>query len=278
MGKSTFSVSMCVYHGDSPDWFRQAADSVLNQTAKPCEVVLVVDGPVPEALNAVIQEYETKPVFRVIRLAENRGHGNARRVCLSHCNHELVALMDADDISLPDRFEKQLALFNADPELSAAGGCIAEFVDTPDNCVGRRTVRTEDADIRRDLRKRCPFNQSTMMLKKSHVLRAGGYLDWYCNEDYYLWVRMHLAGMKFANSPDVLVYARTGADLYRRRGGWRYFQSEAELQGYMLKNRIISPAEYGINVAKRLVVQVLLPDRLRGLVFRAFAREPVNDT
>ena len=96
---------MCVYHGDRPDLFAQAVDSILQQTVAPDEVVLVVDGPVPEELDTVICGYEALKQFRVIRLAENQGHGNARRTGLEHCSHSLVALMDSDDISLPDRFE-----------------------------------------------------------------------------------------------------------------------------------------------------------------------------
>ena len=103
-----FSVSMCVYWKDDPEWFKTAVDSILHQTCEPDEVVLVVDGPVPDELGTVINEYEKNPVFKVIRLAENQGHGNARRIGLENCTNELVALMDADDISVPERFAKQL--------------------------------------------------------------------------------------------------------------------------------------------------------------------------
>ena len=74
-----FSVSMCVYGGDDPLWFKTAVDSILNQTEAPSEVVLVVDGPVPEQLDAVITEYAKIPIFKIIRFEENRGHGDARR-------------------------------------------------------------------------------------------------------------------------------------------------------------------------------------------------------
>lgn len=268
-----FSVAMCVYGKDDPQWFAGAVDSVLNQTVKPDEVVLVVDGPVPPALDAVIRGYEKLPVFKVLRLAENQGHGNARRVGLENCSHALVALMDADDLSLPDRFERQLARFQREPELSIVGGGIAEFIDEQTNIVGYRTVSVTDEQIRNDLKKRCPFNQMTVMFRKADVMRAGGYLDWFCNEDYYLWVRMYLAGAKFANVPEVLVNVRVGRDMYRRRGGWKYFASEWKLQNYMLRNRVMGLGTYLVNVAKRFVVQVLLPNRLRGWVFRKFARK-----
>ena len=127
MNEQKFSVSMCVYGGDEPAWFRDAVESILDQTAQPDEVVLVVDGPVPEALNAVICGYECDGRFKVIRLAQNMGHGEARRVGLEACSYPLIALMDADDLSVPERFEKQLQAFAADPELTIVGGVINEF-------------------------------------------------------------------------------------------------------------------------------------------------------
>ena len=272
MERQKFSVAMCVYGGDDPQWFAQAVDSILNQTAKPDEVVLVVDGPVPETLDTIICGYEQDPVFRVVRLAENQGHGNARRASLAACTNELVALMDADDLSVPDRFEKQLAMFAAQPDADIVGGMIDEFVESPDKVVGARHVPCTDEDIKVYLKGRCPMNQVTVMFKKSSVDAVGGYVDWYNDEDYYLWVRMYLAGMKFANTPDILVHVRVGADMYRRRGGWRYFKSEAKLQKYMWKNGVIGFGTFAVNVAKRLIVQVLLPNRLRGWVFKAFAR------
>ena len=266
---------MCVYGGDNPEWFKTAVDSILDQTAKPSEVVLVVDGPVPNELDSIITEYEALPCFKVVRLETNQGHGNARRASLDGCTHDYVALMDADDISRSDRFEKQLAVFENDGELSIVGSNITEFVGEPENLVGRRDVPAADAEIKQYLKTRCPMNQVTVMFRRDHVKKVGGYIDWYCEEDYYLWLRMYLAGMKFANVGDDLVNVRVGKEMYSRRGGWRYFKSEAKLQKYMLKNKIIELPTYLTNVAKRLIVQVLLPNRVRGWVFKKFARKSV---
>lgn len=268
---------MCVYGGDDPVWFKTAVDSILNQTVAPDEVVLVVDGPIPEELDVVIRAYEFMPCFKVVRFAQNKGHGNARRASLAACTNELVALMDADDISVPNRFERQLALFAQKPELDIAGGMIKEFVDTPDNVVGVREVPCEDEGIKRYMKTRCPMNQMTVMFRKASVEKVGGYIDWFCNEDYYLWLRMRFAGMAFANLPENLVNVRVGKEMYQRRGGWKYFKSETKLQCWMLKHKIIGPVTWAVNVAKRLIVQVLLPNRLRGWVFQKFARKAAQE-
>ncbi|MBQ8858284.1 MAG: glycosyltransferase [Clostridia bacterium] len=268
-----FSVALAIYEKDDPAFFDAAMDSILHQTVPPSEVIVVVDGPIPSALNEALLVYEPSPTVRVIRLPENRGHGEARRAGLACCNYDLVALMDADDISAPDRFEKQLSYMEEHPDVSVVGGQIAEFVGDLDNVVGLREVYPTDEEIKKDLKQRCPLNQVTVLFRRADVEAVGGYLDFFCEEDYYLWVRMYLAGMRFANLPDVLVYVRVGEDMYRRRGGIRYFKSEARLQKIMYKEGIISFTRYLVNVAKRLAVQVLLPNRLRSFVFRHFARK-----
>ena len=127
-------------------------------------------------------------------------------------------------------------------------------------------------EIREYIKTRCPFNHMTVMVKKSAVIEAGNYKDLFWNEDYYLWIRMLLSGSVFGNTGTVLVNVRVGEDMYKRRGGAKYFKSEKYLQDFMRKNKIIGFKTYFMNVLKRFVVQRLLPNRLRGWVFRTFAR------
>ena len=271
-----FSVSICVYGGDNPTYFDIAMQSIFNQTLKPDEVVLVVDGPVSDDINNVISKYEGE-ILKVIRLEKNVGLGIARNISLENCSHNLIALMDSDDISVFERFEKQIGCFEKDKSISLVGGQISEFIDTTDNVVGVRKVPCTDAEIKEYMRKRCPINHVTVMLKKSDINKAGGYLDWYYNEDYYLWIRMALKGLKFANVPDVLVNVRVGNEMYQRRGGLKYFKSEAGIQKLMLDNKIIGFPRYIINVTQRLILQVLMPNWLRSIVFKLFAREKTEN-
>lgn len=267
-----FSVSMCVYGGDDPKNFKAAVDSVINQSLPPDEVVIVVDGPIPKETEQVLECYSELSYFKIIRSEKNVGHGEARRIGLNSTTYELVALMDADDISVYNRFEKQIEVFKKDENISIAGGQIKEFIDDTEKCVGMRIVPTDNTDIKKYMQKRCPFNQVTVMFKKTDVMRVGGYIDWFCDEDYYLWIRMAQAGYKFANVGDVLVNVRVGKDMYKRRGGIKYFKSEAKLQKYMYSNGVIGYPTYIANVAKRFVLQVLMPNFVRGYVFKTFAR------
>ena len=279
-----FSVLMLVYGGDRPAHFDAALRSIAAQTLPPAEIVLVVDGPVPDGTEEVIRKYEGELAssvtsFRVIRSGKNLGCGGAKRLGFGACSYPLVAMMDADDLSVPDRFEKQTRYFEEHPEVAAAGGWITEFVSAEDPTdtsrrAGSRRVPETDAEIREYIRKRCPMNHVTVMVRKDRILEAGGYRDdYYQNEDYDLWIRLAAAGGKFGNLACDLVNVRVGEEMYQRRGGLRYFRSEAGLQKMMLRRKMISFPRYLVNVGERLVLQVLMPNRIRGWIFRKFARE-----
>ena len=273
MGNASFSVATSVYKNDNPVFFDRALESITDQqTIKPNEIVLVVDGPVSTEIDSVIDKYSTRYNLKVIRLEENGGLGNALKIATENCSNELIARMDSDDISVSDRFEQQLICFEQNQDIDIVGGNISEFVDNEDNIVGYRTVPTADAEIKKYLKKRCPFNHMSVMFKKSALEKAGGYLEWHYNEDYYLWIRMFLAKVVFSNTGTILVNARVGKEMYSRRGGKKYFKSEKRLQKLMLHERIINRFTYFSNITKRFIVQCLLPNSIRGFIFRKMAR------
>ena len=234
MKNCSFSVAMSVYYKDNAVFFDRALQSITEwQTVKPTEIVLVCDGPLNKQLDAVIDKYRKQyPIFKILRLKNNRGLGNALKLAVENTSNEIIARMDSDDISVSDRFEQQLKFFSNHPEVDIVGGNIAEFIGDETNIVGKRIVPTKDSEIKEYMKKRCAFNHMSVMYKKSAIQAAGGYLDWFWNEDYYLWIRMQLNGAVFANTGTVLVNVRVGEEMYQRRGGKKYFQSEKQLQDY----------------------------------------------
>lgn len=272
-----FSVAMSVYKNDNPEWFDVALKSVIEQTVKPNEIVLVVDGPISDNLKDIINKYEdicknSNIYFNVIYLEQNQGLGNALRIALENCNNEIVARMDSDDISAPNRFEQQLKIMSKNSAVDIVGGDISEFIGDENNIVAKRKVPILDKEIKEYLKTRCPFNHMTVMYKRSAVLKCGNYIDLFYNEDYWLWIRMVENNCIMANTGTVLVNARVGEDMYKRRGGKQYFNSEIFLQKYMLKNGIINLPTFVLNSSKRFVVQMLLPNATREWVFKTFAR------
>ena len=265
---------MSVYKNDNTADFTDAVLSIYDQTCPPDEIILVIDGPISMVMYDAIEVLKQKTgIMKIIPLEQNMGHAIARQTAIEIAKNDLCAVMDADDISLPDRFEMQLQAFENHPDVSVIGGFINEFIHTVDNVVGSRIVPECDIDIKNYMKSRCPMNLVTVMFKKNDIMNVGGYQDWYCEEDYYLWIRLALAGYKFYNIPESLVNVRVGEKMYQRRGGKKYFLSEARLQKYMFDHKLITYPRYIYNVLIRWIVQVAMPNKLRGWVFRKFARK-----
>lgn len=267
-----YSVLMSVYKNTDKNEFIECVDSLKIQEPLPREIVCVIDGPVDGELAAQIEEYKKDPIFVFVPLEQNVGLGNALKEGSAHCSREWIARMDSDDVCAPDRMKKQVAFLEGHPDVDVLGSNIAEFIGTKDNVVSERKVPAEHDAICDYLKKRCPFNHMTVFIRKSALEKAGGYLHWHYNEDSYLWVRMYLAGAKFANIEENLVFARTNEATFQRRGGYKYYQSERDLFKFMYKNKVIGYFDYLIAKTIRFVVQVLMPNRVRQWFFKTFAR------
>lgn len=269
VGAQPFSLLISTYSGDSPEFLRLAFESSVQQQSRPPDqVVLVQDGPVPDALaNTIADLVASCPVpVEHVALEHNTGLGPALDSGLRACEHEIVARMDADDVSRPDRFEKQLPLVEAGADIVGSG--LLEFGSSIDDVVGRRTPPVDPREIRRVIRFRDPFNHPTIVYRKSAVLAAGGYSDMALMEDYLLFTRMVDAGARPANVPEPLVYYRVGSGAYARRGGLELLRSELALQRRFLRLGITTRGQYVRNVVVRGGYR-LVPEALRKIAYRA---------
>lgn len=270
-----YSVLMSLYIKENADYFRTAIYSMINQTIKPDEIILVEDGPLTDELYSIIEEIKIKfpDLITSVVHEKNYGLGIALQHGVEVSRNEIIARMDTDDVAKLDRCEKQLNFLNHHLDVAIVGGQIEEFIGDISNVVGKREVPLTNIDLKKYIQKRCPFNHMTVMFRKSQIINVGNYKEWFWNEDYYLWIRLAIAHTKFANLPETLVMVRTGEDMYQRRGGIKYFISERNIQKFMLKNSIISYVRYLVNISERFVLQILMPNWLRGIVFRTFARK-----
>ncbi len=267
-----YSFLASVYKNSKTSEMRLCVEGMINQSVKPDQIVVVVDGPVEGELKEYLKSLAQEPLFTIVPIEKNVGLGNALKEGMTHCKNEMIARMDTDDIMELDRIEKQLSVFEKDPSLSIVGSNIDEFIGTIDNVQGVRDVPETHEEICKYLKKRCPFNHMTVLFKKSEVEKAGGYLHWHYDEDSYLWVRMYLAGCKFYNIQENLVHARIDDTTFARRGGWKYYKSERDLFKYMYKHKIIGWFAYQKAKWIRFILQVLMPNFMRKWIFKNFAR------
>lgn len=262
--KLKFSVITSVYKSDVPEYVKTAFESIFNQTLIPDEVVCVADGPIPDELKNVVEEFNTRypEIMHPVYLEKNGGLGEAMRIASLEAKYDYLARMDSDDICLPDRFEKQMKCFEEDPDLSIVGGMITEFEGDPENVFAKRILPLEDAEIKKMMRGRCAVNHVTVIFKKADLMKAGNYQPFWKQEDHYLWARMMLAGCTFKNIPDIVVNVRSGRDQFARRGGWKFFKSEVRMFWFMYKNKLISFGYFLYICAIRGTVQFLMPNSL----------------
>ena len=187
-----YSVLMGLYHKDSPEFLKIAIDSMMNQTIPPEEYMIAVDGPIGDELRSIVEDYKGRypEVFTVHYHPENRGVGAILGEVLPLCRNEFIARMDPDDYSVPERVEKEFAVFDAHPELGWVGSNVDEFIDDMASPVSHVIMPETSEDIMKFGRRRCPFRQPSVLFRKSAVVAAGGYRNVYRYEDYELIMRM----------------------------------------------------------------------------------------
>ena len=241
-----YSVLMSVYKKEKAEFLKEAIESIQKQSKKTDDFVLVCDGELNESLDKVIldKKEEMGDVLNVIRLKENVGLGKALNVGLEYCKNEYIARMDSDDISVPDRCEKQLEIFKKLQEISICSGTVQEFSDDINNIECLRILPQNNNEIIKFSKKRNPFNHPCVMYKKSSVKAVGSYQDFYLLEDYHLWIRMLMNGYKGYNLEDILLNMRAGNNMYKRRAGFKYVLSQIRLFKYMKENKYISNVQY----------------------------------
>lgn len=268
-----FSVLLSVYHKESPVFLRQSLDSIFDQTLLPTEVVIVKDGPLTNNLEEVIDYYISThaSIIKIVSLPVNVGLGTALHEGLKHCNCELVARMDTDDIAKPTRFEMQVKVFSDYPDISVVGTWTDEFVDDKMNIVSVRKLPENQEEIYAFAKRRNPINHPTVMFKKRDVLSVGGYQHFFLFEDYCLWVRMLIKGYHFYNIPVCLLYFRMSPDVYKRRGGFKYAVTEYKLRRLMWNLHFISLDDFLWETPLRFIIRIL-PSKLRRYFYQKVLR------
>lgn len=275
-----FTVLMAVYHKDDPDKFDCALGSVFANTLLPDAVLVIADGPLTGALDAVLARHQIQqPTLQLHRLARNEGLAIALNEGLKLIETEWVARADSDDLNHPDRFAKQAAaLAAANGTLDLLGSAIQEidFDGTP--LAVRYTVSNHDA-ICKFAARRNPFNHMTVWYRAALARQVGGYPNIHLKEDYGLWANMMQAGARCKNLPEILVDAVTGKEMYRRRGGFKYAAAEIQLQRHLMKAGLKSLLQATIDGIARAIV-FLMPSAFRAFIYkyalRAKTPSPAN--
>lgn len=269
-----YSVLMSLYMKENPEYLRLAIDSMINQTVKPDEIVIVQDGKLTDELYEVLREYKEKysNMFIYVVNETNIGLGLSLNEGLNACENELVARMDTDDIAKLVRCEKQLKVFKENPTLAIVGAFVDEFTISPDKIVSTRVVPTTHNEIYEFAKKRSAFNHPVVMYRKSKVIENNGYLNLRRNQDVDLFGRMLFNGCKAANIDESLLYFRSNDNLAKRRKSWENSKSYMDVIKSFWKMGYASCDDYLMIVVAQMIM-FLIPIKLQHLLYKKFLRK-----
>ena len=268
-----YSVLMTVYNGDIPEYFEMALNSMIKQTVQPDEIVIVKDGVVAHKLQNVIDN--AKKTYRDIvevQLNENIGLGLALNEGIKLCKNDLIARMDADDISLQTRCERQLEVFYKNPNIDIVGSHVIEFSDNVENIVGRRKVPITNKEINKYAKTRDPFNHPSVMYKKSRVLQVGGYGNYRKNQDTDLWIKMLHDGCMAENIDDYLLFFRFDEKTYKKRKSWINTKLLIKIRKNAYKIGFSSFLEFAEVAIMQLVI-FIMPLSIQKLIYKNILRK-----
>ena len=277
MEAEKFSLLMTTYNGETPEFLDASLNSILvDQTRIPDQFVLVVDGPISEALDCVIKKYNERfpEVLEVIYLQKNQGQSKASAEGFKYVKYDIIARMDSDDLCVPDRFERQLEILRRG-EADVVGGWIEEFDSNPNSPKTLRVVPEKHIDIEKMFRKRMPLNNMTVIMKKNFVEKAGGYGRETVNEDYSLYCRMWVNGATFYNIQDVLCKVRVGNDMVERRNDFRIYKDWKKDQKYLLEHH--KQSRFGAFMSNvRCFAFIITPKWVKRILYNSVLRKKID--
>jgi len=263
---------MSLYRNDRVKYVQAAIESLEAQTLRG-DLFVQCDGPIDPHVREYLEELHASGI--IVHLgtrSDNLGLAYSLNELLEIVlarGYDVIARMDADDLSLPKRFEKQVAFLEAHPDVDVVGGAIEEFGE---EIAYRKIVRypLEHNAMRAFFAKRVPLPHPTAMFRARFFEKAGHYpIQSLTNEDTLMWMEGFAHGCRFANLPDVLVRMRVSPDFFGRRGGfskaWNDFKDRLRVirtLGYNITAYGYAVAVLGVNLAPPWLKKILY-SRLR---------------
>ena len=248
--------------------FPKALESIYQNTIKPDQVVITIDGKVSKYFEEILKSYEFKSNLDLVWIPSKVGLDKALNLGLLKCRNEIIFRADGDDINKTNRFEVQL------PYLLDIYDIVGSYVDEYDEdgkYISTRKVPQKDKDISKMMPFRNPINHMTVGFKKSQLTKLGGYPELFLKGDYGLWIKLKAANLKFFNIDKSFVKATTGKRMIKDRGGWKYILSEFCLQKLLLKNGLTNIFLAIVIFFTRSIV-FTLPEYIRSLIYLKFLR------
>ena len=238
---NNLAVIMSLYKNDRLQYVKLAVESIHGQPLKDFEFYIQFDGIIDVNVEVYLRNLKDERI-KINARSENKGLAFSLNELLQIAmpqGYEFIARMDADDISMPDRFEKQLSYLEVHKDIDCLGGAINEIDENGDDRNKITTYPCNPNETRLFFSKRNPVAHPTVMMRKSLFEKAGGYypMNYERNEDTMLWYKAYMGGSIIANLADVLLNFRmTDAMFTQRRNGKAFAKSQLKLRKIINKD------------------------------------------
>lgn len=273
-----YSVLMSIYCKVDTEFIKESLNSVINQTLKPDEILIVKDGTLTKEQEDLLELFNKKykGLFNFITFEKNMGPGYAYEYALKKCKNEFVTLMDSDDVCDLTKNEKEVKFLVKNKDIDMVGSNCFEFKSEKTNILSYRQMPEKPDEIVKFAKKRCPLIQPTVMFRKDKILAAGGYKEGRIAEDWDLYIRTIQNGSKLYNLQEPLLYCRVNDDFYKRRGGVKYLKTILEFKKKQYKNGFFSFSDYMISSISH-IISCLAPNFVRAFLYRKVLRKRVSN-
>ena len=262
------AVIMSLYKSDVLQYVSLAVESILHQTYASFDFYIQYDGYVQKDVDDYLSGLDDKRIT-IFRRDENRGLAYSLNELLAIVmpkGYEYIARMDADDISLPERFEKQLMFLDNHPETDCLGTCAIEINSDGSEFYKKQMPATHDECRKLFMVRDCVIHPS-VMFRRSYIEKAGMYsLDTYFAEDTMLWANGFLHDCRFANLPDYLFKFRLNEDFFNRRRGWKHAKGILLLRWKV--NRMLHYPLIAYVYAIGYAIAKLMPTTILNLIYK----------
>lgn len=261
-------VLMSLYKNDIIEFVQQAVESILTQTYKNFDFYIITDGPISKDVESYVSEKSKDSRLHIIRRKENKGLASSLNELLNLTlgEYEYYARMDADDVSLRERFSKQIEYLDSNPDTDCVG-CWAIEIDEDNKEYFRKEMPITNDECLEFFKKRDCMIHPTVIFRQSFFQKAGLYPeDTYFGEDTMMWANGFAHGCRFYNIPEYLFKFRINKDFFSRRRGWKHAKSI-----FTLRHRVNKLLHFGpvtdLYAVLYLIVK-MMPTPILDIIYR----------
>ena len=264
-----FSLILPIHFDVNYKTFKKSFDSLMRQTLKPTEYVIVLDGPIKPIILGYMNTFLIEKNLKIIKNIKNIGLGKSLNKAILKCNYEIIIRADSDVIYDINRNKEFILFYKKNKNIDIFGSWMSEVDSSNKIYIKKTPVKNKAICFAMNFRN--PINHPTVMFKKKKIISAGNYKHMPFFEDYYLWLRCKKIGINFLNIKKNLAVTNIDLGYIKRRDGISYFKNFLEFQKNAYKEKLVSGFYILTNILIRLSI-LSFSSKIKLYIYKTFLR------